>query len=247
MSIDLAPTILKLCGLEPTAEMQGINLLDAKAVADRKQIFGEIFTHNAVDLDVPASSLRYRWAREGNWKLIVPAKQNEPDAVVQLYDVEADPQERENVAAEHADVVKRLTAAMNKWWDAKPTTLSAGAAKPNGNEQSLSPVVLDGQLALADEVRREDAAAKQPRKAKKPQAKAAKPAAVETAANETPYWVWAAEKAPLGDTRQRVWLRKKFRIKNPVSSAKLYITGDDGLNVYIDGQDALSSDSWQTR
>jgi len=229
MSIDLAPTILKVCGLKPTAEMQGVDLLDAKAVAARKQIFGEIFTHNAVDLDVPASSLRYRWAREGNWKLIVPAKQNEPDAVVQLYDVEADPEERKNLAAEHADVVARLTAAMNQWWDAAPSKLSH-------DKVSLNPVVHDGQLALADEGRREEAPAKQ----------AKKPKAAEVVSNETPYWVWAAEKAPLGDTRQRVWLRKKFRIKNPVSSAKLYITGDDGLNVYIDGKDALSSDSWQT-
>ena len=44
---------------------KGIDLLDAKAVAARKQIFGEIFTHNAVDVDVPASSLRFRWARDG--------------------------------------------------------------------------------------------------------------------------------------------------------------------------------------
>ena len=39
----------------------------------RKTIFGEIFTHDAVDIDRPASSLRYRWVIEGYWKLIVPA------------------------------------------------------------------------------------------------------------------------------------------------------------------------------
>ncbi len=63
LSIDLAPTILTAVGLQPPSEMQGINLLDHEAVMRRKAIFGEIFTHNAVDIREPASSLRYRWAR----------------------------------------------------------------------------------------------------------------------------------------------------------------------------------------
>lgn len=198
MSIDLAPTILKLCGLQPTDEMQGVDLLDASTVAARKQIFGEIFTHNAVDIDDPASSLRFRWAREGDWKLVVPAKQNEPKAEVQLYDVEADPHERNNLAAEHKDVVARMTKAMNAWWDPAKKTAARG-----------------------DEARA------------KPQAEA----------EPVPQWIWAAEKAPHPD-RQRVWFRKKFRIKSNVASAKLYATGDNGLNVYIDGRDALTNDSW---
>jgi len=60
VSIDLAPTILAACGLEPSEEMQGLNLLDREALAKRDAIFGEIFTHNAVDIEVPATSLKYR-------------------------------------------------------------------------------------------------------------------------------------------------------------------------------------------
>ena len=41
--------------------MEGVNLLDEQAVAERTAVFGEIFTHNAVDIHDPASSLRYRW------------------------------------------------------------------------------------------------------------------------------------------------------------------------------------------
>ena len=37
--------------------MPGVNLLDAAAVARRPAIFGECFTHNAVDLDDPAAGL----------------------------------------------------------------------------------------------------------------------------------------------------------------------------------------------
>src|SRR5207249_1572492 len=41
MSIDLAPTMLKLVGAQPNATMQGIDLLDAQARAARKTIYGE--------------------------------------------------------------------------------------------------------------------------------------------------------------------------------------------------------------
>ena len=116
LSIDLAPTILAACGLEPTADMQGLDLLAGGALAGRKAIFGEIFRHNAVDIDDPASSLRYRWCIEGRWKLIVPNAANEPDAEEELYDLEADPHETENLAASNADRVKHLRSLIDGWW-----------------------------------------------------------------------------------------------------------------------------------
>ena len=115
-SIDIAPTILKLCGVEKASEMSGLDLLDAPAVAARKQLYGEVFTHNAVDVDEPASSVRFRWTREGNWKLIVPAPANEPQGVVELYDLKSDPHESRNLATAEPDVVARLTASLDAWW-----------------------------------------------------------------------------------------------------------------------------------
>ena len=107
-SLDLAPTILAAAGLKPTPEMPGINLLDEAAVEIGKAIFGEIFTHDAVDFDRPASSLRYRWVIEGYWKLIVPAPQNTPAGEVELYDLTADPFENHNLAPANAARVARL-------------------------------------------------------------------------------------------------------------------------------------------
>jgi arylsulfatase A-like enzyme len=115
-SIDLAPTLLKAVGLEPTKAMPGINLLDDSAVNARKTIYGECFTHNFVDLNVPASSLRWRWVVDGYDKLIVPHKANQPDDVVELYDLKADPTEEKNLAAENADMVKALSAKLDAWW-----------------------------------------------------------------------------------------------------------------------------------
>ena len=119
ISIDLAPTILAACGLEATAPMQGVNLLDTETLAQRKAIFGEVFLHNAVDIHDPASSLIWRWCVEGSWKLILPEARNIPDEPVELYNVIDDPYEKENVAAAQPDRVARLRGLIDVWWPAK--------------------------------------------------------------------------------------------------------------------------------
>jgi arylsulfatase A-like enzyme len=115
-AIDIAQTVLKAAGVETASSLQGVNLLDLAAVSGRRAIFGENFTHNAVDIHHPASSLRYRWVVSGDWKLIVPNRRNEPARVVELFDVAHDPEETRNLAAEHAERVIDLTAALDKWW-----------------------------------------------------------------------------------------------------------------------------------
>lgn len=115
-SIDIAPTLLKACGLPKDQAMQGVDLLDDKAVAARKQLFGEVFTHNAVDVDDPASSVRFRWTRSGDWKLIVPTTCNEPGAEVELYDLAADPTETKNLAAAEPKRVAELSQQLDAWW-----------------------------------------------------------------------------------------------------------------------------------
>ena len=122
VSIDLAPTILAACGLEPTAQMQGVDLLNAESLAKREAVFGEIFTHNAIDIRDPASSLEYRWCIEGRWKLIVPQKRNVPDGpnvpdgAAQLFDLAADPHENKDLATVQPERVKQLRARIDAWW-----------------------------------------------------------------------------------------------------------------------------------
>ena len=113
-SLDLAPTILKACGLEPTVEMQGIDLLDSKAVAARKQIFGEIYEHDIADLDNPSASLLYRWTIRGPWKLIQPYGPNRPDAKPELYQVLKDEHENKNLAAQKPALVAELQQSIEK-------------------------------------------------------------------------------------------------------------------------------------
>jgi arylsulfatase A-like enzyme len=118
-SVDIAPTLLKACGVKTDAAMTGLDLLNAAKVAERKQIYGGIFTHNAVDVEDPSSSIRFRWTRHDNWKLVVPTAANEPDGEVELYDLAADPTETKNLASAQTDRVTELTKQLDAWW--KPT------------------------------------------------------------------------------------------------------------------------------
>ena len=115
-TIDWAPTALRAAGIEPVKDMQGLNWLDDAALSARKTMFGELFTHNAVDLTNPASSLRWRWVIDGDYKLILPNAANEPDAQVELYKITSDVNEEKNLAAEQVDIVKALSAKADAWW-----------------------------------------------------------------------------------------------------------------------------------
>jgi len=121
-SIDLAPTILKACGAEPTKEMPGIDLLPVcqGQKPERKAIFGEIFAHDVADVDRPAASLLHRWCIEGPWKLILP-KQGAPE----LYNLRDDPHETKNLAGQQPERVARLKKAINQWWNPQATTVPA--------------------------------------------------------------------------------------------------------------------------
>lgn len=118
-SIDFLPTVLHAAGIQPPAGLPGLDLLDAKAVAARRTIYGECFTHNYVNMQNPASSLRWRWVIDGDWKLIVPAKQNEPDAVTELYNLALDKSEEKNLAAAEAARVAALHQKLDAWWPGK--------------------------------------------------------------------------------------------------------------------------------
>ena len=115
-SIDLAPTILQACHLKPTNEMQGINLLDSKAVESRKRIFGEIFEHDIPDLHCAQAGLTYRWGIEGPWKLIEPHQANVPGASVELFNLIEDPFEKHNLAPQKNDLVAAMRQHIDQFW-----------------------------------------------------------------------------------------------------------------------------------
>jgi arylsulfatase A-like enzyme len=115
-SIDLVPTLLAAANLQATSQMQGINLLDERAVRERKAIYGECFTHESKDPNNPAASLRWRWMIEGDWKLILPHAHNQPGDATELYDLSKDPHEERNVASSHGTLVEKMREKLDAWW-----------------------------------------------------------------------------------------------------------------------------------
>ncbi|QDT35138.1 sulfatase family protein [Thalassoglobus polymorphus] len=115
-SIDLVPTALAAVGIDIPKDLPGINLLDSKAVADRKAIFGEILEHDIQHMTDPVASLRFRWVIEGDWKCIVPHPGREPDAKTELFNITKDPHEKNDLAADMPEKVAQLTKKINQWW-----------------------------------------------------------------------------------------------------------------------------------
>jgi uncharacterized sulfatase len=118
-SIDIAPTVLAAAGLPKSKTMPGLNLLEVIAEhghTSRTTVFGEIFDHTVVDIDDPIAGLQFRWCVDGNWKLILPT--DHPQAS-ELYDVLADPLERQNLAAAQPEIVRKLTEELDEWWQIK--------------------------------------------------------------------------------------------------------------------------------
>ena len=127
-SIDLFPTVLAAAGARTPDEVPGLNLLDnlqKKQPIERDGIFGEGFAHDIADIKNPEASLLYRWRIEGNWKLLLtydgevnryksshPREEMRP----QLFDLSADPHEKENLAAKHPEVVADLAGKIAAWW-----------------------------------------------------------------------------------------------------------------------------------
>jgi uncharacterized sulfatase len=113
-SLDVAPTILAAAGISPTKEMTGKSLLEVAAGKRQghETLVGEIFEHDMADLAEPTKGLLFRWCIQGHWKLIQTADGSQR----QLYDLAGDPHEKQDVAGEHAEVVRDLAARTESVW-----------------------------------------------------------------------------------------------------------------------------------
>jgi uncharacterized sulfatase len=136
-SIDILPTVLAALGLSAPEGLRGINLLDHKAVESRQHVFGEDFTIRSQTLDDPAANIMWRWVADGRWRLILPRtfeaegvlktipsdKYQHPcllatlqSAQPMLFDLQADPNEEKNIAADHPEIVTTLRAKLDAHW-----------------------------------------------------------------------------------------------------------------------------------
>ncbi len=102
-------------GKQNGAALPGIDLTDPQKIQARTTITGACFTHNFVEMKRPASSLRWRWCRQGDYKLIVPDGTNEKGSP-ELYHLGNDPKETSNLAEQEPNRVAALTKELDRWW-----------------------------------------------------------------------------------------------------------------------------------
>ncbi|MGB7343470.1 MAG: sulfatase-like hydrolase/transferase [Pirellulaceae bacterium] len=112
--VDL-PNDLPLDGLSLLSHMNGESAPTAEA---RGTVFWQLNLYKSIQRHYPKPK---PYATEvvlrGQWKLL--ALSGKP---VELFDIEADPNELKNVVDEHADVVASLTAELDEWLKAPRTT-----------------------------------------------------------------------------------------------------------------------------
>jgi len=141
-NLDVLPTLLSACSVAPPAALPGIDLIDAEAVANRREIFLANFAHDMIAQDAPEKSLWTRSVIRDRWKLIEwqdpppdilpyngghrrkPFDAEPPDGEladalrhVELFDLLADPHETQNLAAANGPKVRQLQTAIDRWWN----------------------------------------------------------------------------------------------------------------------------------
>ena len=114
--IDVLPTLIELCGLtRPDGPpLHGRSL--------RPLLYGEAeeWPDRVIVTDSQRMEHIKRWRRTAvmtqRWRLINPTIDGDPERL-ELYDIQADPGQERDVAAERPGVVERLKAAYEDWWE----------------------------------------------------------------------------------------------------------------------------------
>jgi arylsulfatase A-like enzyme len=133
-SLDIVPTIAAATGASPAGPVQGQPLPFTTAVPiDRAQVFAEEdFEGNVLQA-----------VRTAEWKLMTANAGNPRGlAEVELYEVAADPRERENLAAGRGPQVEEMRAALGR------SVLEARSQEGQGAETEIDSVTKDRLKAL---------------------------------------------------------------------------------------------------
>ena len=100
LTMDIFPTMLDLAGIVKPKEIDGVSLV------------------NHLLLQKPLDSRPLFWdtgrsiaARKGKWKLVLP----EPNSKPELYDLEKDLEEKDNVADQNPSIVNELLSELKEW------------------------------------------------------------------------------------------------------------------------------------
>lgn len=125
-SIDIVPTMLAAAGVDVPKNLPGLDLLpqlkNGKKIR-RDTLFGESFAHDIANIHKPEDSLLYRWVIDGDWKLLLTydgrqGKMKYPpdESGPRLFNLKADPHEKNDLAKANPERVKKLAKKIANWW-----------------------------------------------------------------------------------------------------------------------------------
>jgi arylsulfatase A-like enzyme len=103
---DVFATLAEIAGAEADVQTDGISFVPALRGRD-----GEQQAHEYLYWEFHEQGGKQA-VRKGKWKAVRLGVQKDPSAPVELYDLEADPQESKDIASEHADIVAEMMEIM---------------------------------------------------------------------------------------------------------------------------------------
>lgn len=105
--MDLAPTLLELCAVQPQKKPK----FDGKSLVPLLRGKGKDWTPRTLIVESQRIETPEKWRQSAvmtdRYRLINGKE---------LYDMQADPGQKKNIAADHPEVVEKLRAAYEKWW-----------------------------------------------------------------------------------------------------------------------------------
>lgn len=136
--IDVLPTLAELCGIEVAKDYRpdGISLkplLDNDDASWKREHLVEQYIGGPYGSELPPKPREFSVVMTERWRLVHSGEER-------LFDIQADPTQSKNIAAKHPDVVSKLRALYNPFWQQvspRLTTVSIDIGNPNDNPTVL--------------------------------------------------------------------------------------------------------------
>ncbi len=109
---DLFPTFLQMAGVKRTKKVDGISILPALKGEKQKQ---QRYFYWELHESGGKQAVRF-----GNWKGVKLDVSKRADSPIELYDLSTDPQEKNNIASKHPDVVRQIEVIMKEAYVPNP-------------------------------------------------------------------------------------------------------------------------------
>jgi uncharacterized sulfatase len=110
-NLDVAPTILRACGIEPPAVMTGLDLRKPDQLKQRNRIFVDVYEHDS-DLGKRADVRNgwKAWVVVDGWDKLIATPEGK-----ELYDLKTDPDDRNDLASKDPQKVSKLWGLIEQW------------------------------------------------------------------------------------------------------------------------------------